>query len=218
MSRILVIGDTHIPHEHPGYLAHCCRVRDEYKCDTFIQIGDMFDWHSTSFHQHDPDLPGPGAELAQGRKKVKAWYSEFQKMECLKGNHDDIPARKVFDAGLPNDFLKPLSDLYATPGWTWHDELIVPGGCHKYWFRHHWAPSVINKGGDGGYSVIAGHVHSKCQIIWSQYPSHSTFSLLVGCGIQTRHRAFAYNKSDAKRPILACATIIQGQPAIHRMF
>jgi hypothetical protein len=218
MSRILVIGDTHIPHEHKGYLAHCCKVRDENRCDTFIHIGDCYDWHSASFHDHDPDLASPASELASGRKKVALWHSQFPNMKCLKGNHDDIPARKVFAAGLPNEFLKPLSELYTTTTWTWHDELIVPGGRHKLWFKHHWAPSVINRGGDGGYSVISGHRHSEAAIKWSQFPSHSTFSLLVGCGINTKHRAFAYNKADARRPVLSCATIIQGEPHLHRMF
>ena len=215
---ILVISDTHLPHEHPKALDFCARLRDKHKPETVIHIGDLYDWHSASFHSHDPDLLSPKDELELGAKHAARWHKEFPKMSIVRGNHDAIPARKLFEAGLPEAMLKSLNDMYQTPGWTWRDEIIIPGGRHKYWFKHHWAPAVVNRGGDGGYSVIAGHLHSKAQIIWSQYPSHSTFSLIVGCLINPNSRAFAYNKHDARRPVLACATIEHGEPSIHRMF
>ncbi len=213
----LVISDLHLPYEHAKALEFCCRVRDTYKCDRVIQIGDMFDWHSCSFHEHDPALPSPKHELEAGARHVAKWVKEFPELIITKGNHDAIPARQLFKAGLPEDMLRSLNDMYHTPGWKWVDEYIMPGGRHKIWFKHHWAPSVVNRGGDGGFSIVAGHVHSKAQIVWAQWPSHSTFSLLTGCLINTKHRAYAYNRHDARRPILACATIQHGEPHIHRM-
>jgi hypothetical protein len=181
-------------------------------------VGDLYDWHSTSFHSHDPDLDGPKRELDAGRKHVAPWFKEFPKLVITTGNHDAIPARKLFEMGLPAEMLVGFNDLYSTPGWQWKDDHIVKGGRHDIWFRHHWAPKVINNGGDGGYSVVCGHTHSKAQIVWSQYPSHSTFSMITGCLISLQNRAFSYNKYDAKRPILSCATIIDGEPQIHRLF
>lgn len=218
MKTTLVIPDIHIPYEHPRALAFLRRIQDKYHCESVVSVGDVYDMHSLSYHDHDPDLPGPAQELAQAKKRAALWYRAFPHMLVTTGNHDALISRKLSTHGLPGVVFNGLSDLFDTPKWKWVDEAIVPGGRHKIWFRHHWAPSVINRGGDGGYSVVCGHTHSKAQVIWAQYPSHSTFSLITGCLINTASPAFAYNKYDAKRPILACATIIDGQPHIHRMF
>lgn len=218
MKPILYIPDCHLPHEHPRALDFVCRIRDKYKCERVIHAGDLFDHQSTSFHQHNPDLPSAYDELMLAKKKVKAWHREFPDLTITTGNHDSIPARQLEAIGLASTMLKDLNAIYETPGWKWTEELIVPGGRHKLWFRHGWSAKTIANGGDGGYSVCSGHVHTKAQIIWSQFPSHSTFSLMAGCLIRPDHRAFLYNRHDTRRPILGCATIVDGQPHLHRMF
>ena len=56
MSRVGIIGDTHLPYEQPGYLEFCQETFDMWSVDTVIHIGDFFDNHSLSFHDSEPVL------------------------------------------------------------------------------------------------------------------------------------------------------------------
>lgn len=218
MSRYLFIGDTHLPYEHPKYLAHCCRIRDLIKPDKVYHVGDVYDFHASSFHDSDPDLFSAGKELEMAKKHVERWYKEFPQLSAVIGNHDAIPARKAFAAGLSNNAVANLNEIFGTTKWKWQDEYIIQGGRHHYWLKHSWPGKTISDGGTGGYSVIAGHVHSKAQIVWSQFPRHSTFSLQVGCGVNSKLAAFRYAKQDRRMSIMSCASIVNGEPQLHRMF
>ena len=44
--RVLVTSDKHCPAVHPRYLHFCKDLRDKYKCDTIIDIGDITDMES----------------------------------------------------------------------------------------------------------------------------------------------------------------------------
>jgi len=218
MSKYLIIGDTHEPYAHPKYLEHCCRVRDRVLPTAVYHAGDFYDFHASSFHTSDPDLFSAGKELDMAEQHAEKWYKEFPDMKIVIGNHDAIPARKAFEAGLSVKMVSDLNDVFHTPLWTWQDEYIIKGGRHHYWLKHSWPGKTISDGGTGGFSVIAGHVHSKAQIIWSQFPKHSTFSLQVGCGVNSKLAAFRYAKQDRRMSIMSCASIVDGEPQLHRMF
>ena len=49
-GNVLVIGDTHIPFEHPGYLDFCKAVEKEFSCNKVVHVGDLIDNHSINFH------------------------------------------------------------------------------------------------------------------------------------------------------------------------
>jgi hypothetical protein len=139
-------------------------------------------------------------------------------MSVCIGNHDSLPERKRRTAGLAAKAFTGYSAYYETKGWTWQREFIIPAFRHNLWFRHSWAKAHMNRGGIGGHSIICGHTHTEAGIRWAQYPSHSTFSLYTGCGIDPTHPAFAYGADHGNQPILSCATIIDGQPQVHRMW
>ena len=59
MSRIGIIGDTHLDVVRPGYLQFCVdTLLEKYGCDTIVHIGDLVDWHGISFHARQPECPG----------------------------------------------------------------------------------------------------------------------------------------------------------------
>lgn len=53
-KMVLVIADIHLPFGRVDYLEFCCRVRDEYKPDLVIHIGDVVDNYCISFHRGIP--------------------------------------------------------------------------------------------------------------------------------------------------------------------
>ena len=218
MSRILVIGDTHIPFAHPKYFDHCVKIARENECDTFVHVGDVVDNHSISYHEKDTGLPSPDEELSLARKRLIPWVQAFPGCKVCIGNHDELPTRKHRTAGLPSITTIGYNNYYQTEGWDWKREHIIPAFRHRLWFRHGWPKSVMLKGGTGGYSTICGHYHAESGFKWSQFPSHSAFSLYIGCGVNFKHKAFDYARLQEKLPVMSCATIINGQPAVHRMF
>lgn len=216
--RIGVIGDPHHPYVHPKYLGHCVKTFDDNRCNLIICVGDVADNHSISYHEKNTSLPGPDDELALTRKSLQAWVKAFPKLKVCIGNHDELPARKSRTAGLPSLGVLGYNAYYQTPGWDWQREHVIPAFHHQLWFRHSWQKSIMQRGGTGGYSVICGHTHTESGVRWAQFPSHSTFSLYTGCGILASHPAFDYGRDNGNQPVMSCATIIDGQPHIHRMF
>ena len=55
MARVLVIGDLHLPAEHPDYYAFIKDVKRKYRTDTTVFIGDIVDHHAISFHKKHPE-------------------------------------------------------------------------------------------------------------------------------------------------------------------
>ena len=104
--RILIIGDLHEPFTHPDYLDFCVNQYQNFNCNQVIFIGDIIDSHGWNFHESDPDGMSPGDELSLAIKKVAKWYQEFPNADVCIGNHDRMASRKVFSAGVPQQWLR----------------------------------------------------------------------------------------------------------------
>ena len=48
-SRVLVIGDIHLPFERKDYLQFCKDTYKEYQCNRVVFIGDIIDNNYSSF-------------------------------------------------------------------------------------------------------------------------------------------------------------------------
>jgi hypothetical protein len=129
--RIFVVGDVHLPYEHPKYLDFCVSKAEEFKCNTFVSAGDFVDNHAISYHEKNLDLDGPKAELAIAVRKLKLWQAAFPEMKVCIGNHDSLPARKLQTAGLVAKTFTGYANYYETPKWEWKQEFIIPAFHHN---------------------------------------------------------------------------------------
>ncbi len=100
MSRVLIIGDTHVPFEKKGYIEFCLEVKKKWKCNKVVHIGDLVDNHSISYHEHDPDGLSPEDEMRLADKHLESWYKAFPKVSLCRGNHDSLVDRKTRTTGL----------------------------------------------------------------------------------------------------------------------
>lgn len=215
-NRILVSGDKHNPVCHPGYLAFCQDLYEEFDCNLHIDIGDVVDWHAISFHAPEPECPGPVDEYELTRLKVAEWYKAFPKTLVCIGNHDCRPQRLAKTAHIPERFLKDYNTLWGTPKWKWDYSWLIDdvyychgagtSGVHPAW----------NKSGRMLMSVVMGHRHARSGIKWRVNPLKRIFALDTGCGIDNDAFQFVYGRECDDKPILSAAVIIDGEPT-HRM-
>ena len=63
-KSILVISDQHAPYHHIDTLDFLSAIKEKYKPDCVVNIGDEMDWHSISFHDSHPGLYSKDATAA----------------------------------------------------------------------------------------------------------------------------------------------------------
>lgn len=215
--KVLAIGDTHFPASHPGYSAFCDDLRDKYRCDTVVHIGDVVDHHAISKHEASPDAEGPVGEHAQALEEVQRWYTIFPKALVCEGNHDARISRMAASVNIPSRFLKGYAELYETPNWKWAPDHTIDDvyythgtGCGGMYP----AFNIMNK---MLMSVVSGHVHSAAGIWWRANPVRRIFGCNTGCGVDDKHVAFRYGENLKIRSILSAAVILDGVPMHHVM-
>jgi hypothetical protein len=192
-------------------LKFCVAVRDRYKTDDAISVGDETDWHSISFHDHNPDLPSPGDELKMARPKLKEWHKHFPKMRLARSNHGDLLARKVIASGLPNDALQAYTDIYRTPGWKWESEIVEDMHGIPLIIRHDFGPNLKTSLAKVGDACIAyGHRHTLFGVHYRANLRYRQWSMCCGCLIDPTSMAFDYAKGTLDRPMLGVGVIING--------
>lgn len=207
----LIIGDTHEPFSKEGYLEHCLKVQKEYNCGSVIHIGDLIDNHSISFHEHDPDGRSPGDEYRLALSKCKEWYKAFPNVSICIGNHDRLPFRKAFTAGLPKNWLKSYQEMFDSPiTWNWdfvhkHQNVIYQHGTGMSGEM-----ASVNAARENRQSTVIGHLHTVSNIRFLASQKDLIFGMSVGCGIDHEKYAFAYGREATRKPVLSCGVVING--------
>jgi len=210
--KIGIIGDTHFPAVHPGYLDFVTDTFEKHRVDKVLHIGDVVDLHAISRFQKLPEAPGATDEYKQVIKVIKRWYRRFPKVTVTEGNHDQRTYRQAREVNIPARFLLGYNELYHTPRWKWLAEIVLDG---VYYFHGtgvsglHPAYNTMQK---MLMSTTMGHIHTAGGIKWRANPEKRLFGLDVGCGVDDKHLAFKYGEHLKVRSILSCAVVIDGQP------
>lgn len=215
-KRVLIISDMHIPYSVTGYVRFLEHLKRRFKPEIVISIGDEIDYHAMSFHDSDTDLFSAGHELDRAIIELQEGVHKlFPKMYVLESNHGSMLLRRAKHHGIPIRTLKPLPDLYETPGWTWHEEILL---------KTHQGPVYLCHGKSGTYgklvkemgaSCIQGHFHGKHEITYHRSALRLRYSMFVGCLVDTESLAMAYGRNHTIKPILGCGGIkASGEPIL----
>ncbi len=105
-SKVFVISDLHIPYHHRSSFAFLKAVKEKYKPDLVINIGDELDQHAISMHDSNPDLPSAGDELKTSKTYIKELEKIFPKMILIHSNHSSLVYRRALKYGLPREYLR----------------------------------------------------------------------------------------------------------------
>lgn len=215
-KRILVISDLHCPYQHKDAVRFLAAIKKKYKPTRVILSGDEADMHAISFHDHDADLDSPGKELEKCIKALKPIYKLFPVAEVLESNHGSLVLRKALAHGLSRKFFKSPGEILQAPkGWTWHFEIftVLPTGFPCY-FHHSKGVNAKKNSQAMGSSFVMGHHHEQMDISYWGNPNALLFGMTVGCLVDAKSLAMAYNKNNLKRPVIGCAVIIDGIPQL----
>lgn len=225
---VLVIGDLHIPRHHPDSFLFLVEISNYLKKQSgveplVISIGDEVNWESVSFHDKDGYVPSSKVEYEEVLDVLhgkNGLYKLFNKMHILDSNHGSLLLRRVRYAKLFDEVMKPLSDIYQTNGWKWHNEMIVEttkGDVYLCHGRSKNGLKLLNQVGTRG--VIQGHFHSKFEACYySRKGGQDRFSAFTGCLIDTSSRSFSYGSLFCEQPILGSLAIMDdGEISLFKM-
>lgn len=215
-DRILCISDMHAPYNHPETQAFLLGLKRKYDPTRIICVGDEVDYHAMSFHDSDPDLPNAGDELELAIDELYPLYNIFPKMDLVDSNHGSMVYRKGKHHGIPRKFLRDYGDILRAPkGWKWHNDLLIRLPRNQRLFVTH---GVMKDGlklaQTMGCCSLQGHYHTEFNIKYSSSPAQLYWSMQIGCSIDDRSMAFAYNKTTSLRPIIGHGIIINGFPTL----
>ena len=219
MTRILVIGDLHLPAEREDYLEFCRGLRKKYKTTETIFIGDVLDHHAISFHQKHPESDSAVAEYHRSMEKMKAWKKAFPKAKVCIGNHDERIHRLSSNVGIPAMYLKDYKDVFDTPGWEWDYEWIVDDVAYIHGTgASSGITPAFNVAKARIQSTVSGHVHSASSICWSAGPTgNKIFGFNVPCGVDKDHILMYYSRNFIKKPVNGAGVVINGHPYMEIM-
>lgn len=215
-KSILIISDLHCPYQHPDTVAFLKAIKNKYKPTRVILSGDEVDYHAISFHDSDPDLDSPGVELEKAIKALTPLYKLFPVAEVLESNHGSLVFRKALATGLSKAFFKSPGEIIRAPKkWSWHFDITVklPNGTSCY-FHHSKGANVKKNSQALGMSFVQGHHHESFELCYWGNPNMLLFGMTVGCLVDNKSLAMAYNKNNLKRPVIGCGVIIDSIPML----
>jgi hypothetical protein len=215
-SRVLVISDMHMPFQHVDTVPFLTAIKEKYEPTHVVCIGDEIDQHNLSFHDTDPDLPGPADELRQAIEELRPLYRLFPRVDVLDSNHGSLLYRKGKHHGIPRKYLREYGDVLEAPaGWQWHMDLLIrlPTGQDVY-FHHGIQQDVMKVVAARGLCVVQGHYHTKFGIGYLGTPRDLLWGMNVGCSIDKNALAFAYDRNNLGRPLIGHGIILSGQPRL----
>ena len=214
MSRVLVVGDLHLPAEREDYLPFCKSIKKKYRTNLVMFMGDVLDHHAISFHQKNPDADSAVAEYHRSMEKLKAWKKAFPEAMVCIGNHDERIYRLSASAGIPSMYLKDYSSIFDTPKWEWKHEWVLDGVSYIHGTgASSGAVPAFNAAKARVQSTVCGHIHSTGSICWMAGPNgDKIFGFNIPCGVDTHHPLMYYSKNFLKKPVNGAGVVIDGKP------
>lgn len=196
-NNVLVIGDLHAPFIKEGYLEFCQEMYIKHQCTDIVLIGDILDLHFSSYHEVDPDGFGGAEELRKAKMQIAEFYKAFPVAKVCLGNHDLIPNRKAFTAGLSKAWIKDISEVLEVPNWDFKEAFII----NNVLYTHGTGRKARQRSQQEFISVVQGHYHSESYVETYVSEERLVFAMQIGCGVDRKAYAMAYGKHFKKPQI-----------------
>ncbi len=216
---IAVMPDLHAPYHHRHALAFMKAVRDKYKPDLVVNLGDEADKHAMSFHDSDPNLKSAGDELAATVPVMRELASIFPRMLICDSNHGSMHYRKAKAHGMPVQYLRTYREILFDGGkegngWQWAENWRVRTVLGDVMFKHQPSGPILTDASHNQCNLMVGHHHGKFLVEYGASSARLYWGAYSGCLIDKDSLAFAYGKHTMYKPILGCTVILRGVPIL----
>ncbi len=215
-KRVLAVSDLQEPFAHRDALEFVAAVKDHYKTDTTVVMGDEVDFHAMSpSYTHDPDGMAPAQELMEAIENLKKWYKLLgPNVSVCYSNHLHRIFKKCFLAGIPKAFIREINDFLGAPRtWVWKDSFIVDGVRYEHGDAVGGVYAARNLAVARRSSVVIGHHHSHGGVYYiPDGDGRTIFGLNTGCLIDYDRYVFNYAKGQRHGPTLGCGVVLHGVP------
>lgn len=214
--RILVVPDAHIPFHHIDTFKFLRDIKNKFKPDKVVCLGDELDFSALSYHESSTELPNANDELNLAKKYLKELFKIFPKVDVLESNHGSMVYRKAITGGLPRQVIRSYNEILGAPkGWQWHDKLVLKASNGKrIYFCHNRSKNSLANSKNVSMNFIQGHHHSNFDIQYWANELDIYWGMTCGCLVDKSSLAFAYGKTTKEKPIIGCAMIIDGIPQL----
>lgn len=209
----LFFSCLHAPYNDRRALDFLRDLQREYNPDAVYNLGDEADLYRMSRYTQDPSMPTLTQELRKVRKTTKELATIFPEQRVCHSNHVRRLGNRAKDAGLTEEVLRPWREIIGAPEtWVWQER-----------WKSKYATVVHGEGFNGeaaanramqayGGNVVMGHLHSQAGVKYSKSFGPQKWILQVGCLIDIKHEAFAYDRHSVKQPILGAGVVVDGVP------
>jgi hypothetical protein len=213
--KVLVVPDLQIPFQHKYSLTFLKRIRDQYKPDTIVNVGDEWDNCALSRYPHDPDGQSAGDEHRRAVRATKPFYREFPRMLLCDSNHRGRLYKRAFEAGIPAAYIRDTHGYMQAPrSWQWADHWLVDGVRYEHGDRASGYTAGLKLIEANHKSTVYGHHHSTAGLGYVRKAERTLFWMNVGCLIDENSYAMSYTKMHTTKPILSCGTVTDGIPQL----
>jgi hypothetical protein len=211
----IIIGDIHAPYILEGYLEFCQEQQKRFNCGTVIFIGDLKDFHASSFHQSNPNLMSAGDEASAADAVLNKAFHMFPNAFVTVGNHDMIPYRKMLASGVASRYNQTWHDIFGAPDtWEFADEFIIDGVKYTHGMGSTTAKANALR---SMMPVVQGHLHGQAYVEYMTGTGGTIWGMQVGCGIDVKSAAFDYGKSFLQKPTISCGVVLGDLPIVVKM-
>jgi hypothetical protein len=212
----LVISDVHLPFAIEGWLEFIKETHAKFGCHEEIIInGDLFDWHSISFHKTETDAMTANQEYEETLRQVALLKIAFPKAKMTIGNHDHRIARMNKELGIDERFLKSLPELFELPDtWELASEFIIDNVYYRHIGCAGGKDGALNSAIANRMSTVVSHLHANGGVKYATSPNgDSIFGLNTGCLFDENTYAGRYGKFSKAKGTLGCGVVVSDEEA-----
>lgn len=217
-DHYLIISDLQIPFEAEKSLEFCLYLKSWFKIpdENIYNVGDEVDQYFGGLWEKDPDAwHTPNSEIADAKRRLKAWYKAFPLMKIATSNHGMRWAKKARAAQIPSQMLRTYQEVLEAPaGWQWKDVWKVQAPKHSFLVKHGMEYGGMyayrNAPFIEGMSVAFGHLHAHAGIARINTDGLNVWGMNTGSLIRVDDYAFQYGKYNRFKPTLSAGVVIQG--------
>jgi len=217
MSKVLVVPDLHAPAIHPKAFDFVRHIQDCWQTDRTVFLGDAFDLHALSYHQKEAGTKRILDEVYESRKQLEPFYKHFSrgKVDFLVGNHDALICRKAVDAEIPEEFIRPIKDIFGMPD-NWkvtgrYGTVEIDGVAYRHGDAGAGGQTpAITQAKQAMRSTVIGHFHAAFGVQWYACDAMRIFGMSAGSLCDPTHLQQRYGQKYTKRPIVGMGVVLDG--------